>query len=137
MKRAFLAEVIATALLVGIGLGAVHVAILTQSLDLPAVAGCWGGAVILLIAVAGPVSGAHANPAVTIALACMRRFPWSKVGPYILAQFIGALAVAGLLHRRHLNTGTSIPSALSRRDTGHHDHLVCSLRHQGRDAPGP
>ncbi len=98
MKRILLAEGIATALLVGIGLGSVHVAVLTGSLGLPAVAACWGGAVVLLIAVAGPISGAHANPAVTMALAAMGRFPWRRVAPYLLAQFVGALVAAGLLH---------------------------------------
>lgn len=98
MKRVLIAEGIATLLLVGIGLGSVHVAVLTGALTLPAVAACWGGAVVLLIALAGPISGAHANPAVTIALATMGRFPWGRVLPYLGAQFLGALAASALLH---------------------------------------
>src|SRR5271156_3228978 len=50
----------------------------------------WGLAVTFGIYVAGTVSGAHLNPAVTLALAATKRFPWSKVLHYIVAQFAGA-----------------------------------------------
>ena len=54
----------------------------------------WGIAVMLGIYVAGGVSGAHLNPAVTGALACLGRTPWRKVPVYMLAQYMGAF-VAG------------------------------------------
>lgn len=50
----------------------------------------WAFAVIIAVYVSAGVSGAHLNPAVTIALAAKRGFPWAQVVPYIVAQMIGA-----------------------------------------------
>lgn len=57
----------------------------------------WGLGVTFGILVAGKISGAHLNPAVTLALAVFRSFPWSKVLPYSLAQIAGAFAGAALV----------------------------------------
>jgi glycerol uptake facilitator protein len=54
----------------------------------------WGFAVTLAIYTAGAVSGAHLNPAVTLALAWRRGFPWSKVPGYMGSQLVGAFLAA-------------------------------------------
>ena len=57
----------------------------------------WGLAVTFGVYVAGGISGAHINPAVTIAFAARREFPWKKVPGYIAAQLVGAFAGAALV----------------------------------------
>lgn len=58
----------------------------------------WGLAVMCGVLVAGPFTGAHLNPAVSIGLAAAGKFPWAFVVPYIIAQILGAFAGAILVY---------------------------------------
>ncbi|MEW5958265.1 MAG: MIP/aquaporin family protein [Chloroflexota bacterium] len=71
----------------------------------------WAFAVIIAVYVAGGVS-AHINPAVTIANAVKRNFPWSKVAPYILAQMVGAFLGALAVYLTYMEglKGTGMPN---------------------------
>jgi glycerol uptake facilitator protein len=97
MRKCF-AEFLGTYLLVLFGLGAVHSAVLTGSQSgLWQVAIVWGLAIMIAIYAVGAVSGAHINPAMTIALALWGRFSWRSVVPYVASQLVGALAAAATL----------------------------------------
>ncbi|KAH7946385.1 hypothetical protein HPB49_024160 [Dermacentor silvarum] len=68
-------------------------------------AACWGWglALTLSVLVAGGVSGAHLNPAVTVAAASVGKFSWRKVVPYMVAQYLGALTASALLFLTYLD----------------------------------
>ncbi|MFN7981577.1 MAG: MIP family channel protein [Vicinamibacterales bacterium] len=99
VSREMFAEFLGTVVLLTFGLGVVAQTVLskqtagsTLSINL-----CWGLAVTMGCYVSAGVTGAHLNPAVTLALAVHRRFPWSKVAPYVLAQMLGALVASAIV----------------------------------------
>ncbi len=92
------AEVLGTFILVFFGCGSVHVAVLTGDLvGLGQVALVWAVAIMLAIYCIGGISGAHINPAITLALATWGRFAWRDVPVYLGAQFGGAVLAAAAL----------------------------------------
>ncbi|MBM3940916.1 MAG: aquaporin family protein [SAR202 cluster bacterium] len=93
LLRACVAEAAGTFLLVFIGTGVVAAAVLTGAqAGLWQVAVAWGIAVALAIHATAAVSGAHLNPAITLAFALPRghEFPWRRVAPYWASQLAGA-----------------------------------------------
>jgi glycerol uptake facilitator protein len=99
--RRLLAELVGTALLVLFGAGAVVAALRLGGgrLDYPGlgmIALAFGLVIAIVIYGFGTTSGAHINPAVTVSLATVRRFPWREVPAYVAAQLVGAV-LGGLL----------------------------------------
>ena len=104
-----LAEFLGTFVLLLLGIGSVAVAVVglpgsgRQVVEFgPAnwliISWGWGLAVVFGVYVAGGVSGAHLNPAVTLAFAVRGDFPWRKILPYWLAQVLGAFVGAALVY---------------------------------------
>ena len=97
-----LAEALGSALLLAtvIGSGIMGVKLAGGNVGLALLANtiATGAILVVLILVFGPVSGAHFNPAVTLAFALRREVPWPQVVPYVLAQIAGALLGVWLAH---------------------------------------
>jgi glycerol uptake facilitator protein len=104
MFEKFLAEVLGTGALILLGDGVVAGVLLTRSKAQNAgwivITLAWGLAVFCGVIIAGPVSGAHINPAVTLAVAWNGGLPWAEVPVYWLGQMVGAFlgAVLVFLH---------------------------------------
>lgn len=98
--RVLIAEFLGAVILILFGTGVVAQSVLSGekhgtflSINL-----AWGLATTMGIYVAGGLSGAHLNPAVTLALAAFRGFSWKMVGPYIAVQIAGAFVGALLAY---------------------------------------
>lgn len=94
-----LAEFMGTFILLFIGIGVVA-SLVAVGADVTfwGLSICWGLAITIAIFVVGATSGAHINPAVTIALAVWKGFDKKKVIPYIVSQFLGAFAAAAIVY---------------------------------------
>ncbi len=110
-------EFIGTAILVLFGDGVVASTVLKKSKGenggWVVITFAWGLAVMLGVFIAGPYSGAHLNPAVTLGLAAAGTFSWSMVVPYIVAQMLGGFvgAVLVYLYYKDHYDATDDPSA--------------------------
>jgi len=100
LLREALAEFLGTFILIVFGVGVVAQVVLSRqtagtylSINL-----AWGLAVMMGCYVSAGVTGAHLNPAVTLALAVHRRFPWNKVAVYAVAQLAGAFVASAVVY---------------------------------------
>lgn len=97
----YLAELVGTAIMILLGGGVVASVALNKSKAQASgwivITMAWGFAVLIAVCMVGKYSGAHLNPAVTLALALTQKFAWSKVIGYIIAQFLGAFLGATLV----------------------------------------
>jgi len=102
LVRRIVAEGIGTALLLAVVIGSgimgerlaggnVAIALLGNTI-------ATGAGLVVLIHMFGPISGAHFNPAVTLAVAVRREMPWRVAVLYVVAQFVGAILGAWLAH---------------------------------------
>jgi glycerol uptake facilitator-like aquaporin len=102
MSRRLFAEALGTALLlvavVGSGIMAERLAGGNVAVALLANAIATGAALVVLITVLGPLSGAHFNPCVTLYMAMQRQMAWRETMPYILVQFTAAILGVWLAH---------------------------------------
>jgi glycerol uptake facilitator protein len=121
----FTAELIGTMFLILLGAGVVANVILKGTKGNAGgwmvITTGWALAVFVGVSIAGPYSGAHLNPAVTIALAIAKQIKWSVVPGFILAQLLGAMLgafLAWLVYKDHFNETTDPDTQLAVFSTG-------------------
>jgi aquaporin NIP len=124
------AELVGTYALVTAGCGAIMVDATTGSLSHLGVAITFGFVILVMVAAIGHLSGAHFNPAVTVAFAVTRHFPWREVPVYTAGQLLGA--VGGALTLRALlgstaHLGATIPAGSVGQSLGMEVLLSASL----------
>jgi glycerol uptake facilitator protein len=121
-----LAEFLGTLVLIALGDGVVAMVVLFADPSKPGevvkggytnITLGWGLAVLMGVCVAGRVSGGHLNPAVTLALAVFRDFPWRKVLPYMAAQLAGAFVAAALVYVNYLPAFQKFDPTMSKPET--------------------
>lgn len=116
----FTAELIGTMFLILLGNGVVANTVLKgtkgNSGGWMVITTGWALAVFVGVVIAGPYSGAHLNPAVTLALAVTGKFAWNKVAWYIIAQILGAILgsfMVWIVYRDHFNSTSDPDTQLS------------------------
>ncbi len=115
--RRLTAELVGTFALVFAGCGAVMVESKSGALGHVGVAITFGLVIMVMIYAVGHVSGAHLNPAVSLAFALSRHFPWTNLFGYWAAQLAGAFAAAAILRGSLGNiahVGATLPSGSER-----------------------
>lgn len=109
----FIAEIVGTFILLLLGNGVVANVVLTgtkgNNSGWIVISLAWGLSVFVAVFIAGSISGAHLNPAVTVGLAVAGSFPWEQVPGYLIAQMIGAVlgtTTAWLVYQQHYEKTT-------------------------------
>ncbi|KAK1275033.1 Aquaporin NIP1-1 [Acorus gramineus] len=92
-----IAEVFGTYFLIFAGCGSVTINLSKGMITFPGICVVWGLVVMVMVYSVGHISGAHFNPAVTIAFATCGRFPWKQVPVYVAAQVVGSTLASGTL----------------------------------------
>ena len=113
LRRSLAAELIGTFALVFAGAGAIMVDAKTHAIGHIGVAISFGLVIMVMIYAVGHISGAHFNPAVSLAFALTRHFRWSRVAAYWIAQGAGAILAAAILRGSLGNVahvGATLPS---------------------------
>lgn len=124
------AELVGTYALVTAGCGAIMVDAETAALGHIGIAFAFGLVIMVMIAATGHISGAHFNPAVTVAFALTRHFPWREVPFYVGGQMVGA--ILGALTLRLVigdvaNLGVTLPAGSVGQSFGLEVLLTASL----------